>query len=99
MRGYMELWQATGAEDDGPERGRPSPSPTRATTASRTRSGRAIPYFDFWKQAYLLTAKWMTDTLTQTEGIDERTRHKADFMLRQMIAAMSPINNPMPIRK
>ncbi len=42
-----------------------------ATTASRIRSGRRNPYFDFWKQAYLVTAKWAEDMLQNTEGLDE----------------------------
>src|SRR5262249_27627437 len=31
------------------------------------------PYFDFWKQAYLITCRWLQDMLDKTEGLDERT--------------------------
>ena len=30
-------------------------------------------FFDFWKQAYLLTERWADDLIEQTEGIDEKT--------------------------
>ena len=53
------------------------------------------PYFDFWKQAYLVTTHWAEDVLQQTDGLDERTRQKAEFYFRQISSAMSPSNFPM----
>lgn len=52
------------------------------------------PYFDFWKQAYLLTTNWAEQLVSNTEGIDERTKRKADFYLRQVSSALSPSNFP-----
>jgi polyhydroxyalkanoate synthase len=94
MRQYMEVWQSTAQKMMGQDTvpvAKAEAGDNRFKDAEWTNN----PYFDFWKQAYLVTAKWMTDSLAETEGLDERTRHKADFMLRQMIAAMSPSNNPM----
>jgi poly[(R)-3-hydroxyalkanoate] polymerase subunit PhaC len=51
-------------------------------------------YFDFWKQAYLITSRWAEDVAKNTEGVDERTRKKAMFYLEQVIAALSPSNYP-----
>lgn len=51
-------------------------------------------YFDFWKQAYLITSRWAEDITEKTEGVDERTRKKAMFYLEQVLSAMSPSNNP-----
>ena len=42
----------------------------------------ANPYFDFWKQAYLITTRWAEDLLDKTEGLDERTRQRAEFYLQ-----------------
>jgi polyhydroxyalkanoate synthase subunit PhaC len=53
------------------------------------------PYFDFWKQAYLITARWLQDMLDRTEGLDERTRQRANFYLKQMVTAFSPSNFPL----
>ena len=53
------------------------------------------PYFDFWKQAYLLTTHWAEDMLRQTEGLDDTTRQKADWHFRQISSAMSPSNFPL----
>ena len=59
-------------------------------------------YFDFWKQAYLLTARWAEDMTRNTEGVEEKTKKRALFYLEQMLAAFSPSNfaftNPEVVR-
>ena len=52
-------------------------------------------FFDFWKQAYLITSRWAEDLTRNTEGVDDKTRKKALFYLNQMLAAMSPSNFPL----
>ncbi|MGH6736245.1 MAG: PHA/PHB synthase family protein [Methyloceanibacter sp.] len=52
-------------------------------------------FFDFWKQAYLITSRWAEDVTRNTEGVDEKTRKKALFYLDQMLAALSPSNYPL----
>src|SRR4029079_13583547 len=53
------------------------------------------PYFDFCKQTYLITMRWLDDILQKTEGLDERTRQRAEFYLKQLGSALSPSNFPM----
>ena len=53
------------------------------------------PYFDFWKQAYLITTRWFEDLLDKTEDLDERTRQRAAFYLKQILSALSPSNFPL----
>ncbi|KAB2920568.1 MAG: class I poly(R)-hydroxyalkanoic acid synthase [Hyphomicrobiaceae bacterium] len=53
------------------------------------------PYFDFCKQAYLITTRWLEDVLDKTEGLDERTRARAEFYLKQLASALSPSNFPL----
>ena len=59
-------------------------------------------FFDFWKQAYLITSRWAEDVTRRTEGVDEKTRKKALFYLNQTLAAVSPSNfaftNPEVLR-
>src|SRR5262245_50767516 len=59
-------------------------------------------YFDFLKQAYLITSRWAEDVTRSTEGVDEKTRARALFYLEQVIAALSPSNfaltNPEVVR-
>jgi polyhydroxyalkanoate synthase len=53
------------------------------------------PYFDFWKQAYLITAQWLQDVLDRTPDLDDRTRQRANFYLKQIVSAFSPSNFPL----
>ena len=52
----------------------------------------ANPVFDFIKQGYLITSRWAEELVRQAEGLDDHTRHKAEFYLRQILAAYSPSN-------
>lgn len=53
------------------------------------------PYFDFWKQSYLVTSRWAEDLLASTDGLEERERQRAEYHFRQLISALSPSNFPM----
>jgi polyhydroxyalkanoate synthase len=90
---YAELWnnalrRLMGEKVD--PVAKPSPSDNRFKDPEWSEN----PYFDFWKQAYLLTTNWAEDMLRKTEGLDPKTRHKADFYLRLVTSALSPSNFP-----
>ena len=59
-------------------------------------------FFDFLKQAYLLTTQW-ADRLVKNADLDEHTRHKAEFYVKQIGNAISPSNfvltNPEVMRE
>ncbi len=61
------------------------------------------PVFDFIKQAYLITSRWAEGLVDGAEGIDDHTRNKARFYLKQISGALSPSNflptNPELIRE
>ena len=50
------------------------------------------PFFDFIKNAYFITSDWANKLVTESEGLDEHTRHKAEFYIRQITSALSPAN-------
>ena len=60
-------------------------------------------FFDFLKQAYLLTTNWADHLVKNAEGVDEHTRKKAEFYVKQIAAAISPTNfvltNPELLRE
>lgn len=89
-----ELWNRTMQRMLGIE---PEPVIEPAPTDNRFRDPEwsKNPYFDFVKQAYLLTTKWAEDNLAHTEGLDESGRQKAEFYFRQITSALSPSNFPM----
>ncbi|MBN9070842.1 MAG: class I poly(R)-hydroxyalkanoic acid synthase [Rhizobiales bacterium] len=49
-------------------------------------------FFDFLKQAYLVTSRWASDLVEHAEGLDEHTKHKASFYVKQLANAVSPSN-------
>jgi polyhydroxyalkanoate synthase len=60
-------------------------------------------FFDFLKQFYLVTARWAAAMVEEAEGLDEHTRQKAIFYVRQITNALSPANfaftNPEVLRE
>jgi polyhydroxyalkanoate synthase len=64
---------------------------------------RSNAYFDFLRQAYLLTSDWANRVVRDTKGVDAHTRQKAEFYLRQLGEALSPANfvltNPELLRE
>src|SRR5580700_5084760 len=99
---YMTLWQNTarrimGAETD----------PVIAASSSDRRfkddAWRENEVFDFIKQSYLLSARYVQDVVRQVDGLDAKTAQKVDFYSRQFVDAMSPSNflltNPEVLRK
>jgi len=50
------------------------------------------PFFDFLRQAYFVTSDWAEKLVSDAEGLDEHTRHKAGFYVKQIASAVSPTN-------
>ncbi|MBN9076792.1 MAG: class I poly(R)-hydroxyalkanoic acid synthase [Rhizobiales bacterium 65-79] len=49
-------------------------------------------FFDFLKQTYFVTTRWAADLVEHAEGLDEHTKHKASFYVKQVANAISPSN-------
>lgn len=60
-------------------------------------------FFDFLKQAYLLSTDWAERLVTDADSLDPHTRQKAEFYIRQIANAVSPSNfvltNPELLRE
>lgn len=101
MRSYADLWGRSVRRFFG-EKVEPVVEPEPGDNRFKDPDWSDGQYFDFWKQAYLITSRWAEDLTRKTEGVDEKTRQKALFYLNQMLAAMSPSNfaltNPEVIR-
>ena len=98
---YMRLWQATTQRMLGQESG-PVAAPTREDRRFRDDAWDENILFDYIKQSYLLTARWMQNTVNDVQGLDEKTAKKVDFYTRQFADAMAPSNfvmtNPEVLR-
>jgi len=94
MRGYFDVWDTTVRRmmgEDVEDVAKPEPGDSRFKDAEWT----ANPYFDFWKQAYLVTSNWAEKVIDDTQGFDERTRQRAEYYFRQVASALSPSNFPL----
>jgi polyhydroxyalkanoate synthase len=99
---YMTLWQNTARRMMGIES---EPVINAAATDRRFKDDawRENEVFDFIRQSYLLSARYVQDVVTHVDGLDPKTAQKVDFYSRQFTDAMSPSNflltNPEVLRK
>ena len=91
---YMELWNATMRRLMG-EHVAPVVEAEAGDNRFKDAEWSANPYYDYWKQAYLLSTKWAEKMLAETPNLDDKARAKADFLMRQFAASMSPTNFPV----
>lgn len=102
---YVQLWQNTaqrmlGHTDDA------TPAPAAAKKRDKRFKDQEWDeneIFSFIKESYLLTSSWMTETVGNVEGMDEKTSKKVDFYTRQFVDALSPSNflmtNPVVLKE
>ena len=102
---YMTLWQNTARRMIGGDEAAPAPVIQADPKDKRFKDDawKENEVFDFIKQSYLLSARFVQDVVGQAEGLDRKTAQKVDFYSRQFIDAMSPSNflmtNPEVLRK
>jgi len=98
---YMALWQSATARMWGGET-EPVAEPERGDRRFKDSAWNENVVFDYIKQSYLLTARWLQQTVHEVEGLDKQTKHKVDFYTRQFADAMAPSNflmtNPEVLR-
>jgi len=98
---YLGLWQNAAARMMGLD-STPVAEPERGDRRFKDAAWSDNQIFDFVKQSYLLTARWLQSTVRDVEGLDRRTAKKIDFYTRQFVEALSPTNfvmtNPEVLR-
>ncbi len=88
---YSALWQSSMLKLLGHPT-RPVAEPTKADKRFRHEDWQEHFLFDYVKQSYLITARWLHGAVANVEGLDEHTRKKVDFFTRQYIDALAPSN-------
>jgi len=100
--GYMTLWHQTANRMMGQDV-EPVAVPEEEDRRFKDADWDENPVFDYIKQSYLMTSKWMINTVNETEGMDDETSRKVDFYTRQFADAMAPTNfamtNPEVLRE
>lgn len=98
---YMDLWRSTSER----MMGRDAPQTTEPDKNDRRFRDDAWSeneVFNYIKQSYLLTSRWLRSTVRDVDGLDDETAKKLDFFTRQFVNALSPSNfvmtNPEVLR-
>src|SRR3954451_1924577 len=88
---FFDLWATTLKRMQG-EPAAPVAAPDPKDARFKDPEWQENPLFDFLKQAYLVTSRWAEALVDEAQGLDEHTRHKAQFYVRQLSSALSPSN-------
>ena len=91
---YMELWSSSirrMAGEQVEDVAKPEPGDRRFND----KEWQENQFFNFLRQAYLITSGWLADLVQKTDGLDEHTKHKAIFYAQQLINSLSPSNFPV----
>ena len=88
---YMSLWQSSLLKLMGAP-GEPVVLPAEGDPRFRHDDWQEYFLFDFIKQSYLITSRWLNDTIASVEGLDPAARRKIDAFTRQYIDALAPSN-------
>jgi polyhydroxyalkanoate synthase len=98
---YMALVSQTTRRFIG-EPAEPLVTPAKDDRRFRDPAWHESAIFDFIKQSYLLSARWMQSVVKDVEGLDDKTAQKVDFYTRQFVDAVAPTNfvltNPEVLR-
>ena len=98
---YLKLWEVTTQRMMG-QKVEPLAEPAKGDKRFNDPAWKDEVVFDYLKQSYLLTARWLQGTVKEVEGVDEKTAKKVDFYTRQFIDAVSPSNfaltNPQVVK-
>ncbi|MEQ8510776.1 MAG: class I poly(R)-hydroxyalkanoic acid synthase [Rhodospirillaceae bacterium] len=91
---YIALWRNTTLKMLGEET-QPVIEPEKGDRRFKDETWQENEVFDFIKQSYLLTSRWMNATVKDVEGLDPQTARKVDFYTRQFADAIAPTNFAM----
>jgi len=101
-KAYLDLW-ASAVKRLAGESAPPVAAPAATDKRFSDPEWSSNQFFDFLKQAYLLTTGWANQLVSDAADLDPHTRQKADFYVRQITNALSPSNfvltNPELLRE
>jgi polyhydroxyalkanoate synthase len=90
-KAYLDLWGAAVKRMAG-EPTAPVAEPDAKDKRFTDPEWSSNQFFDFLKQAYLVSARWADQLVKDAATLDPHTRQKAEFYVRQIANALSPTN-------
>jgi polyhydroxyalkanoate synthase len=92
-KNQMDLWMGMMARHRGDDR-RSEPRPGSVDRRFNAPEWEQYPFFDYIKQYYLMTSKWLTG-LVDEASLNDEAKERLAFFTRQYIDALSPTNFAM----
>src|ERR1700722_18245387 len=101
-KAFLDLW-ASAARRLAGEDSEPLIAPETGDKRFNDPEWSSNQFYDFLKQAYLLSSRWANRLVIDAEGLEPHVRQKAEFYMRQISNAVSPSNfvltNPELLRE
>ncbi len=98
---YLALWQSTASQMLGQDSDNVI-EPEKGDRRFKDKAWNENDIFNYIKQSYLLSARWIQSTVNDVSGLEDKTAQKIDFYTRQFVDALSPSNfvvtNPEVLR-
>lgn len=98
---YLQLWQSTAQRMVG-QGGDAVVAPERGDRRFKDEAWSENPLFDYIKQSYLLSSRFVMAQAAQGEGTDPKQQAKIEFYAKQFVDALAPSNfvatNPEVLR-
>lgn len=88
---YMELWKRSSRRMVGKE-SEPLVEPSSRDRRFRDTAWQENAVFDFIKQSYLISSRWLQEVMHEAGSLDPAIARKVDFYTRQLLDAMAPSN-------
>ena len=90
-RDYMNLWQASMLRMMSGQ-APPVAEPAKGDKRFKDAGWHEYFLFDYVKQSYLITSRWLHEQVASVEGLSDTTKKKVQFFTRQYIDALAPSN-------
>ena len=101
-KAYLELWASAAKRLSG-DPAAPVAAPAATDKRFTDPEWTSNQFFDFLKQVYLLSTGWAQRLVSEATALDQHTKQKAEFYVRQITNALSPSNfvltNPELLRE
>ena len=101
-KAYLDLW-ASAVKRLAGEPAAPAATPAEGDKRFSDPEWSQNQFFDFLKQAYLLTSQWADKLVADAADLSPHTKQKAEFYIRQITNALAPTNfvltNPELLRE
>ncbi|MFT5116274.1 MAG: polyhydroxyalkanoate synthase, partial [Parasphingorhabdus sp.] len=88
----LKLWASSGVANDSAAS---VINPVKGDRRFRSEKWNDGSVFDFIKQSYLLTSRYLEESVGAVQGLDDKRAHQLRFYTRQYVDAMSPSNFAM----